>query len=373
MQRRKILFLLSDSITKPAGGLGERFRNLLPRIVKRHDCAVFCVGEGGEFHGIPVKGVAELKPPFQQGQAFQAIVSGYINEFIDETFVPEIVVATDHGFILPAFGIARHRKSKLVIDFNLALFSFQKQYNQAELRPDFKAYSDYINEAEKFGIVSANQVVLCSNYYKAELPIKPRNAALVIPNGIEVGPWLKSSSPFAFPGGFRNNLVYIGRFNTQKGVEFLFDLDLPQDTALHFVGGPVASDRYQEMLRAVETRPNFFYLGQKFGDEKISLMKSASAILFPTVHEPFGIVFLEALIARTPLITTMEGEMQTALTEHECIKCAQSTTSIRESIDRLLAMSAQQKKEMTERGFNVAKGYTWENAAQMFCELFDRL
>lgn len=373
MRRKKVLFLLSDSITKPAGGLGERYRNLLPRIVKTHDCAVFCAGEGGEFHQIPVRGVNELNPPFHSGQAFQAIVSGYVNEFIDETFVPDIIVATDHGFILPAFAITQHRKSKLVIDFNLALFSFQKQYNQNELRPDFKAYSDYINEAEKFGIVTADQVVLCSNYYKTELPMKPRNEAMVIPNGIDVEPWLKPGPTFTFPGGFRHNLVYIGRFNTQKGVEFLFDLELPPDTALHFVGSPVASDRYQEMLRAVEAKPNFFYLGQKFGDEKISLMKSADAILFPTVHEPFGIVFLEALIAQTPLVTTMEGEMQTALTENECIKCGKSTQSIRESIDRLLAMSPEQKRKMIERGFQVAKGYTWDSSARVFCELFDRL
>jgi glycosyltransferase involved in cell wall biosynthesis len=373
MQRRKILFLLADSITKPAGGLGERFRNLLPLIVKKHDCAVFCVGDGGEFPDIPVRGVDELRPPYRSGQAFQAIVSGYINEFIDETFVPDVVVATDHGFILPAYAIARYRKSKLVVDFNLALFSFQKQYNQDELRPELRAYSDYINEAEKFGIVSASQVVLCSNYYKAELPIKPQNDALVIPNGIDVEPWLKPSPPFLFPGGFEKNLVYIGRMNTQKGVEFLFDLELPPDTALHFVGSPVASNRFDDMLKAVESKSNFFYLGSKFGDEKISLIKSAEAILFPTIHEPFGIVFLEALISKTPLITTMEGEMQTALTENECIKCGQSTQSIRESIDRLFAMSVEQKREMTERGFAVARSYSWESAAQMFCDLFDRL
>lgn len=371
--RKKILFLLADSLIEPCGGLGERFRHLLPLIIKQHDCAVFCVGKGGKFLDIPVRGIDEIKVPYTHGQAFQAIVSGYINQFIEETFVPDIIVATDHAFILPAFSVAHYRKSKFVVEFDLALFSFQRQYDQNHLRSDLRVYSDYINQAEQFGILFSDKVVLCSNYYKRELPVQPQTEAIAIPNGIEIQPWIKPSSKFEFPGGFKNNLVYIGRINTQKGVDFLFDLDLPEDTALHFVGPPIGSNRYAEMLKAVDAKPNFFYLGPKFGEDKISLMKSADAILFPTLHEPFGIVFLEALIAKTPLITTMEGEMETALTENECIKCGKSTKSIRESIDKLLAMTAEEKAQMTERGFNVAKNYTWQNAANMFCELFDKL
>ncbi len=47
-------------------------------------------------------------------------------------------------------------------------------------------------------------------------------------------------------------------------------------------------------------------------------MKEASAIIMPSIHEPFGLVALEALMIKTPLLCSIQGGLSDFLNNDNC-------------------------------------------------------
>ena len=178
--------------------------------------------------------------------------------------------------------------------------------------------------------------------------------------------------------------------NTQKGLKYLLDyyktyndykqvmvripdeyrLKLPEDTALHFVGGPQGGDQYEALLETVKYSDQKFHIPFVMGQEKINILKSADAIVFPSVHEPFGIVGLEAFASGVPLITTRVNGIADYANDSNSIKCELSADSIRQSIDKLWSMPEQEKQEMLSSAKESAKKFNWEEISnQMVSEL----
>jgi 1,4-alpha-glucan branching enzyme len=102
------------------------------------------------------------------------------------------------------------------------------------------------------------------------------------------------------------------------------------------------------------------------GQEKIDLLKSADAIIFPSVHEPFGIVGLEAFAAGVPLITSMVDGIADYANESNSIKCELSSAGVRAAIDRLFSMPESERRAMIENGFKTAERFNWKDIAEQF-------
>jgi len=375
---KNILFIVSDNLNKPCGGLAERLRQILPLINQKHNCIVFGSGQSGTYKGIPHGGLDTYRQEAFlkiEGPPLQIVLTAFINKFLDEhNFKPDIVVSFDHAAILPGYNIAYYRNSKFIVEFDLALFSYQKQYNPDQLSETNKFYSNFVLDCEYFGIQKADRVILCSEYYRKELPnIKTKHEPIVIANGINVEEWDIVEPNFKFPGNFKNNLLFIGRLHTQKGVQFLLELNLPSDTALHFCGWSVGSNLYEDVIAKCKNVNNMFHLGFLSGENKISAMKSSDAILCPSLHEPFGISMLESCAGKIPLITTRVGGIASFVEKDECIVCEPNIKSIEIAIKQLYDMSEDDKSEMVKKAYLRAKNLSWKNLAEKFIEVFDTI
>ena len=93
-----------------------------------------------------------------------------------------------------------------------------------------------------------------------------------------------------------NYVLYFGRISSEKGVERLLKIFKKLDYKLILVGkGDIK----------IESNNNIEYLGPKYGQELISLIKKAKFTIHPSIwHDNFPMSILESLAQGTPVIAS---------------------------------------------------------------------
>jgi len=171
-------------------------------------------------------------------------------------------------------------------------------------------------------VVESDELILCSQAYvdiAHEQFMTERRINLVY-NGINLEEW----NPRAGDGARARQVeslpdrpvaLYVGRVATMKGVEYLLDAVVAEDTGYCVViAGEVnaCTDEARESwyvtkrLRGIEAEhpERLRWLGFRHGQELRDLYRAADVVLMPSVHEPFGIVALEAMAMGVPLVAT---------------------------------------------------------------------
>jgi glycosyltransferase involved in cell wall biosynthesis len=151
----------------------------------------------------------------------------------------------------------------------------------------------------------------------AEHGVSPEEVDVVY-NGIDVGMVgrdLGAGDWFAAVLGIRapRVLLYLGRLHERKGVQHLvtaFDgLAASRDDVHLVIAG--SDDGFESALRQqvarCARRDRITFAGPIYGDAKYRAYRSAALLVYPAVHEYFGLVPFEALLCGTPAVV-VEGE-----------------------------------------------------------------
>jgi len=85
-------------------------------------------------------------------------------------------------------------------------------------------------------------------------------------------------------------------------------------------------------------------------DEKMSLFRAADIFLYPTFEEAYGIVFLEAMSQRTPIISYAESAMPEVIGKGGVLAPLDDRKRMTEILD-LLVRSPEQRKRLGENGY----------------------
>jgi len=191
------------------------------------------------------------------------------------------------------------------------------------LVPDWPEADLYLRQQEGHLVVTdSDELILCSRAYidlarKTFLTDRPIN---LVYNGINPKEWnpltgngKRARSANDLPD--RPLAMFCGRIADMKGIRPLLDVVEAQDTGycVVLVGEVNAvTDQQREAwdvtqrIRKLEAEmpDRLRWLGFKHGQELRDLYGAAQVVLMPSVHEPFGIVALEALAMGVPLIST---------------------------------------------------------------------
>ena len=220
---------------------------------------------------------------------------------------------------------------------------------------------------------SAKRVIAVSNI-EVEQYIKmgvERDRISLIPNGINISEFenadkVKGNFRRAYKLSDKKILLFIGRLNAIKGIDFLLNTfailtkDI-KDTIL-VIAGP--DDGYKS---EIESRINLLKINDKvllidglYGEDKISAMKDADMFIYPSRHEIFGIAPLEALMCGTPVIVTENCGCADFLREANggIVVKYQDISGLLDSIQNILDKKEEAKKlasngmELVQRQFN---------------------
>jgi glycogen(starch) synthase len=185
-----------------------------------------------------------------------------------------------------------------------------------------------INELEYKLTYESWKITVLSDYMKWELQDLfgvPQDKIWVIPPGIN--PWEYQfqydywgiRNRFAAP--FERIVLFIGRMFPQKGCDILVGaapdiLSEFPNTKFVCVGEGFERMRCTDLANWLGVGHKFFFTGYLDDYTAKALMQMADVLVVPSRHEPFGLVPLEGMAAKTPVVVSDEGGMHSTV-EHD--------------------------------------------------------
>jgi len=107
----------------------------------------------------------------------------------------------------------------------------------------------------------------------------------------------------------RDGLLFVGRLVTEKGVDVAIEAiqhlrNRGHDTTLTICGNGPEREAMEKQVRRAGLEDIVKFNGWTSSKELVTLYRRAEALLVPSRHEPFGIVALEAIASRCPVVAS---------------------------------------------------------------------
>ncbi len=186
---------------------------------------------------------------------------------------------------------------------------------------------------ERTAILDADAIIAVSQGTKADIlrayPDMDEDRIHVIYNGIDLKEYQKTADTKALiEYGVDPKIPYVlfvGRITRQKGVTHLVDaIDyLPPDTQVVLCAGApdtpeIAAELRAKVEHAREKHPHIVWIEKMVTkQETIQLYSHCRVFCCPSVYEPFGIINLEAMACRAPVVASSTGGIKEVVVEGE--------------------------------------------------------
>ena len=320
----RILMLSWEYPPNVVGGLGKHVAELVPALADRGiETHVVTPLRAGKqeletshrtvVHRVPVPGGAF---PNFYAEAAQANLSlQQAGERIVEIDGPFDLVHT-HDWLTSSAAIGIKHKFKLPLV--ATIHATERGRGRGSIQGE---QAHRINDAEWWLTYEAWRVICCARFMAEEVHTyfgAPTDKIDVIPNGVDARPFQaleNASSPefrsrFALPG--ERIVMHVGRIVAEKGVEILIrsaPLVLVQAPETKFViaGKGPELDHFRRLVQEMNLEHKVMLTGFISDEDRNKLLKLADVAVFPSLYEPFGIVALEAMAARTPVVVSAVG------------------------------------------------------------------
>ncbi|MDB5079476.1 MAG: glycosyl transferase group 1 [Chloroflexi bacterium] len=188
-----------------------------------------------------------------------------------------------------------------------------------------------INNVEWWLTYEAWRVICCSQYMSSEVREyfeTPLDKIDIIPNGVNTSRFealdnlqlAEFRSRYAAPG--EKIIFYVGRVVEEKGVRVLVESApsvIESWPACKFVVagmGPQLQE-FRQLAKDKGLAERFYFTGFITDEERDKLYKVADVAVFPSLYEPFGIVALEGMAAKVPVVVADTGGLTEVVTNHQ--------------------------------------------------------
>lgn len=374
MKKPFILTLVPDSITHPTGGMGVECKYLIENLSGDFDFKV--LGHPDTEAPDYFTGVYNRFPNMKHGPLLN--VAGQLEYFFQaiKSDKPDIIHIHDWTLYWTGVYLADYFKVPLVMTMQLSIKLLNQIgifYAQDINSHDGFAINKMHTEMEILGLQRSDVIVQVSHEYAKPFNQIPglQEKTVIVPHGIDLSEW-DTYEKIELPGTRKFKIVYIGRIAPMKNIEAILEAQIPDDIDLIFVGTHIGGDHFlfERMKSFAQEHDNVHYYGPAYGQDKINLLKSADAVLMPSIHEPFGIVALEALASESILLSSFAGGMKDFLSEDVAIHCGVTPRSIESAYDTFLSLSKKDKASRIQKGLEICKEYSWVHAAEKMKKVY---
>ncbi len=270
------------------------------------------------------------------------------------------------GFGLPMISTMHATESGRMKGIHTDL---QRYINQIEWRLTFESWKVIVNSTHMFHELH-NQFTL------------PMDKMRVIPNGIN--PYLfdfefdAHSARGQYAADWEKIVLFVGRMVLEKGVQVLLNavpsiLSQMPGTRFLFVGTGYYLDDLKRQAEYLNISRDVKFLGYVSDPDLLRLYKIADLCVIPSLYEPFGIVALEGMAAKVPVVTSDAGgltdfveNMANGVTTY-----AGNAQSLTWGIMEILRNPQLAENLKTEAYDRVCKIYNWKIIARQTAQLYE--
>jgi glycogen synthase len=244
-----------------------------------------------------------------------------------------------------------------------------------------------IHETEAWLTYEAWKVVCCSDYMISHVKWAfglPTDKLVMVPNGVNTHIYEEITNDL---GSFRKNfalpqekiVLFVGRLVYEKGIHILINA-VPKilskvDAKFIIVGSGYMKEQLLNIVRSMGLEHKVLFEG--FLDETtlFKLQKCADVSVVPSLFEPFGIVALEAMAAKSPVVVSDTGGLSEII-EHEVTGVKvypNNPESLAWGISKVLLDAAFRSKIRENAYRRVQERYDWEKIAQQTRRIYENV
>ena len=240
-------------------------------------------------------------------------------------------------------------------------------------------YERMIHETEAWLTYEAWRVVCCSDYMVSHVKWAfglPTDKLVMIPNGVDAEVYARIEkedlssfrSKFALPE--EKIVLFVGRLVYEKGVHVLINT-VPKvlekvNAKFIIVGNGYMKEQLSNIVKNMGLAHKVHFTGFVDDETLRKLQKCADVSVVPSLFEPFGIVALEAMAAKSPVVVSDTGGLS-EIVEHEVtgVKVyANNPESLTWGITKVL-LDENFAKRIKENAYKkVQEKYNWNKIAQ---------
>lgn len=268
-------------------------------------------------------------------QRLGEVGSHLLSEFAHELGEPpNIVHAHDWVVSHSAQSLAKEFGTKLVTTFHAT----ESGRHQGWIKGDVSTHIDHVEASLSH---RSDQIIVCSDWMKNEIRRQFRvsgRRVWVIPNGIDLATWstdnldTKAMAQTAknYGGPDTPLVLFAGRLEWEKGVQTFIEaaalvkeqLSTPSTTSPtpHFViaGTGTLEEQFKNQAAEAGLDDVLTFEGWLPPENIQALIASASAVVIPSLYEPFGITALESAALEAPLVVARSGGLAEIVDEQRC-------------------------------------------------------
>lgn len=190
-------------------------------------------------------------------------------------------------------------------------------------------YERMIHETEAWLTYEAWKVICCSNYMVSHVRWAfglPEDKLVMVPNGVNIQEYAGNKNTdlrsfrrkFALPE--EKLVLYVGRLVYEKGIH-VFVNAVPKilekvDAKFVVVGNGYMKEPLSNLVKSMGLAHKVMFTGFVDDETLKNLQRCADVSVVPSLFEPFGIVALEAMAAKSPIVVSDTGGLS-EIVEHD--------------------------------------------------------
>ncbi len=242
----------------------------------------------------------------------------------------------------------------------------------------------YMAHLERWAGMTADCVICCSRYVGREMVDSygcPPDKIAIIPCGVDgsrfavEGDLAQFRTMFAAPD--EQMILYVGRLDPEKGLPVLLDamaqvIALCPRAKLVIVGKGQLQEQLQQQMRSLNLRDRAQFAGYLTGPTLAGAFKCADVMVVPSLYEPFGIVALEGMVNRVPVVIADSGGLGEIVEDGRTgLKVPpRNPQALAQAITRLLLDEAL-RRQIGQAGYEQAVvRYQWADVARQTVEAY---
>lgn len=236
-------------------------------------------------------------------------------------------------------------------------------------------------QIERSGLTESDAVITVSRHMRDSLVELFKLGSLgkrinVIYNGINL-PSSKHRKPPAVKLG-KGAVLFVGRLTEQKGVECLLlaakkIIEKLPDENFYVVGKGHLKESLEKFAYLLGIEKNVTFFGFVPDENLGDYYDACKLVVVPSLYEPFGVVPLEAMSHKKPLIVSRDAGVSELLKNNvnAVLIDPKNTKQLTQAIIKVLK-DGRLASRIAKNGYRLTKGFSWANIAKKTCGLYKK-